>query len=104
MSFMTAVVTSRYPTTNNQLKNSSNPRQQATINDGRVTVQPVQGRKFSYTMLRVLQELSLQEQVGVTRGNRGLLRVTTTKRKDTCPNNALNQEANGMTHGLKKKC
>ncbi|GJU75539.1 hypothetical protein Tco_1272609 [Tanacetum coccineum] len=41
MSFLTAVVTSRYPTTNNQLRNSSNPRQQATINDGRVTLQPI---------------------------------------------------------------
>ncbi|GJT81759.1 hypothetical protein Tco_1056101 [Tanacetum coccineum] len=38
MSFLTAVVTSRYPNTNNQLRNSSNPRQQATINDGRVTL------------------------------------------------------------------
>ncbi|GJW03039.1 hypothetical protein Tco_1561895, partial [Tanacetum coccineum] len=37
MSFLSAVVTSRYPTTNNQLRNSSNPRQQATINDGRCT-------------------------------------------------------------------
>nr|GEW37910.1 retrovirus-related Pol polyprotein from transposon TNT 1-94 [Tanacetum cinerariifolium] len=45
MSFLTAVVTSRYPPTNNQLRNSSNPRQQATINNGRVTVQPIQGRK-----------------------------------------------------------
>nr|GFC64334.1 hypothetical protein [Tanacetum cinerariifolium] len=36
MSFLTSVVTSRYPTTNNQLRTSSNPRQQATINDGRV--------------------------------------------------------------------
>ncbi|GJY47388.1 hypothetical protein Tco_0436451 [Tanacetum coccineum] len=35
MSYLSAVVTSRYPTTNNQLRNSSNPRQQATINDGR---------------------------------------------------------------------
>ncbi|GJW07669.1 hypothetical protein Tco_1570092 [Tanacetum coccineum] len=41
MSFLLAVVTSCYPTTNNQLRNSSNPRQQATINDGRVTLQPV---------------------------------------------------------------
>ncbi|GJR14649.1 reverse transcriptase domain-containing protein [Tanacetum coccineum] len=49
MSFLTAVVTSRYPTTNNQLRNSSNPRQQATINDGRVTLQPVQGRQTSFT-------------------------------------------------------
>nr|GFD41914.1 hypothetical protein [Tanacetum cinerariifolium] len=30
MSFLTSVVTSRYPTTNNQLRTSSNPRQQAT--------------------------------------------------------------------------
>ncbi|GJW42126.1 hypothetical protein Tco_0070925 [Tanacetum coccineum] len=79
MSFLSAVVTSRYPTTNNQLRNSSNPRQQATINDGR-------------------------EQVGVTRGNRGLLLVTTAKGKDICPNNALNQGGNGMIHGLKIKC
>ncbi|GJX72962.1 hypothetical protein Tco_0311557 [Tanacetum coccineum] len=48
MSFLSAVVTSRYPTTNNQLRNSSNLRQQATINDGRVTVQPVQRRQISY--------------------------------------------------------
>nr|GEZ22311.1 hypothetical protein [Tanacetum cinerariifolium] len=43
MSFLSAVVTSRYPTTNKQLKNSSNPRQKATINDGRVTLQPGEG-------------------------------------------------------------
>ncbi|GJS67129.1 retrovirus-related pol polyprotein from transposon TNT 1-94 [Tanacetum coccineum] len=48
MSFLTVVVTSRYPTTNNQLRNSSNPRKQATINDGSVTLQPVQGRQTSF--------------------------------------------------------
>ncbi|GKD90859.1 hypothetical protein Tco_1366366, partial [Tanacetum coccineum] len=37
-SFLIAVVTSRYPTTNNQLRNSSNPRQQATINDGSIVI------------------------------------------------------------------
>nr|GEY40936.1 copia protein [Tanacetum cinerariifolium] len=47
MSFFTAVVTSRFPTTNNQLRNSSNPRQQATINNGRVTLQLIQGRQTS---------------------------------------------------------
>nr|GFB85492.1 hypothetical protein [Tanacetum cinerariifolium] len=49
MSFLTAGVTSRYPTTNNQLRTSSNPRQQATINNGRVTIQPIQGRQNSMT-------------------------------------------------------
>ncbi|GKE74662.1 reverse transcriptase domain-containing protein [Tanacetum coccineum] len=48
MSFLSAVVTSRYPTTNNQLRNLSNPRQQATINDGRVNLQPIQGRQISF--------------------------------------------------------
>ncbi|GJW91877.1 hypothetical protein Tco_0169430 [Tanacetum coccineum] len=48
MSFLSAVVTSRYHTTNNQLRNSLDPRKQATINDGRVTLQPVQGRQISF--------------------------------------------------------
>nr|GEY69030.1 hypothetical protein [Tanacetum cinerariifolium] len=47
MSFLTAVVTSWYPPTNNQLRNSSNPQQQATINNRRVTIQPIQGRQNS---------------------------------------------------------
>ncbi|GJU91091.1 hypothetical protein Tco_1303514 [Tanacetum coccineum] len=47
MSFLTAVVTSRNLTTNNQLRNSSNPRQQATINNERVTLQQIQGRQMS---------------------------------------------------------
>nr|GFA16309.1 hypothetical protein [Tanacetum cinerariifolium] len=50
MSFLTAVVTSRYPPTNNQLRNSSNPRKQASINNGRVTVQPIHGRHASLTV------------------------------------------------------
>nr|GEV67044.1 retrovirus-related Pol polyprotein from transposon TNT 1-94 [Tanacetum cinerariifolium] len=49
MSFLTTVVTSRYPSTNNHLRNSSNPRQQATVNNRRVTVQPIQGRQNSLT-------------------------------------------------------
>ncbi|GKE50975.1 uncharacterized mitochondrial protein-like protein, partial [Tanacetum coccineum] len=35
------------PYYNNQLRNSSNPRQQATINNERVTLQPIQGRQTS---------------------------------------------------------
>ncbi|GKD83303.1 retrovirus-related pol polyprotein from transposon TNT 1-94 [Tanacetum coccineum] len=47
MSFLLVVVTSRYPTANNQLRNSSNPRKKATINDERVTLQLVHGRQIS---------------------------------------------------------
>ncbi|GJU54338.1 hypothetical protein Tco_1228052 [Tanacetum coccineum] len=84
MSFLSAVVTSRYPTTNNQLRNSSNPRQQATINNGRVTLQLVHGWQISFAT--------------------GLLFVTIAKGKDTCPNSALNLKGNGMIHGLRIKC
>ncbi|GKD20972.1 hypothetical protein Tco_1222675, partial [Tanacetum coccineum] len=34
-----SVMASRFPPLNNQLRTSSNPRNQATIQDGRVTVQ-----------------------------------------------------------------
>ncbi|GJT31783.1 integrase, catalytic region, zinc finger, CCHC-type containing protein [Tanacetum coccineum] len=45
MAFLIAVASSRFPSTNNQLRTSSNPRNQATIQDGRVIVQQVQGRQ-----------------------------------------------------------
>ncbi|GJT90049.1 hypothetical protein Tco_1078894 [Tanacetum coccineum] len=44
MAFLSAVA-SRFPPSNSQLRTSSNPRNQATIQDGRVIVQQVQGRQ-----------------------------------------------------------
>nr|GEX46923.1 integrase, catalytic region, zinc finger, CCHC-type, peptidase aspartic, catalytic [Tanacetum cinerariifolium] len=70
MSFLTAVVTSRYPPTNNQLRNSSNPRQQATINNGRVTIQPIQRRQNSLTV-----GMSRQYTSGTSETNSGKQRV-----------------------------
>ncbi|GJR31420.1 hypothetical protein Tco_1107652 [Tanacetum coccineum] len=45
MAFIRTTFTSRYLPTNNQLRTSSNPGNQATIQDGRVTVQTVQERQ-----------------------------------------------------------
>ncbi|GKA06860.1 hypothetical protein Tco_0686084 [Tanacetum coccineum] len=45
MAFLIAIASSWFPSTNNQLRTSSNLRNQATIQDGRVTVQQVQGRQ-----------------------------------------------------------
>ncbi|GKA29597.1 hypothetical protein Tco_0715842 [Tanacetum coccineum] len=45
MTFMSALAASCFPSTNNQLRTSSNPRNQATVQYGRVTVQQVQGRQ-----------------------------------------------------------
>ncbi|GJW50766.1 hypothetical protein Tco_0092117 [Tanacetum coccineum] len=68
MSFLSTVVTSRFPSTNNQLRNSSNPRQQATIHDGRVTVQPlikvmllVLGETMQVDRLRLLNATTVKE-------------------------------------------
>ncbi|GJZ31060.1 copia protein [Tanacetum coccineum] len=44
MAFLSTMA-SRFPASNNQLRTSSNPINQATIQDGRVTVQQVQGRQ-----------------------------------------------------------
>nr|GEV18529.1 hypothetical protein [Tanacetum cinerariifolium] len=52
MAFLVAVASSRFFSTNNQLRTLSNPRNQATIQDGRVTVQQVyrrQGQCYSGT-------------------------------------------------------
>ncbi|GJR24027.1 retrovirus-related pol polyprotein from transposon TNT 1-94 [Tanacetum coccineum] len=46
IAFLTVVASSRFPSTNNQLRNLSNPRNHATIQDGRVTMQQVQGRQW----------------------------------------------------------
>ncbi|GKB99654.1 hypothetical protein Tco_0985791 [Tanacetum coccineum] len=48
MAFLTAVASSRFPSTNNQLRTLSNPKNQATIQDGRVAVQQVQGRQGQF--------------------------------------------------------
>ncbi|GKC58384.1 hypothetical protein Tco_1085982 [Tanacetum coccineum] len=45
MAFLLVVFSPRYPPTNNQLRSSSNLRNQANIQDGKVTVQKVQGRQ-----------------------------------------------------------
>ncbi|GJX30201.1 integrase, catalytic region, zinc finger, CCHC-type containing protein [Tanacetum coccineum] len=51
MAFLSIVV-SRFPPLNNQLRTSLKPRNQATIQDGRVTIQQVQGRQTqSFTVI-----------------------------------------------------
>nr|GEZ87700.1 hypothetical protein [Tanacetum cinerariifolium] len=45
MAFLLGVFSPRYSLTNNQLRSSSNLRNQATVQNGRVTIQQVQGRQ-----------------------------------------------------------
>ncbi|GKA82817.1 hypothetical protein Tco_0789565 [Tanacetum coccineum] len=84
MSFFTTVVTSRYPTANNLLRNSSNPRQQATINNGRVTLQPIQGKQTS--LLRVFKTYA--PGASEASENRGCVICYKCKGKAHCPDSA----------------
>ncbi|GKA60642.1 integrase, catalytic region, zinc finger, CCHC-type containing protein [Tanacetum coccineum] len=57
MAFLMDVASLWFPTTNNQLRTSYNLRNQATIQDGRVTVQQVQGRQgqnYSGSLLPII--------------------------------------------------
>nr|GEU51911.1 hypothetical protein [Tanacetum cinerariifolium] len=55
MAFLTVVASLRFSSTNNQLRTSSNPRNQATIQDGRVTVQQVQGDKGKVILVLIIR-------------------------------------------------
>ncbi|GJV75020.1 retrovirus-related pol polyprotein from transposon TNT 1-94 [Tanacetum coccineum] len=99
MAFLTAVASSRFPLTNNQLRTSSNPRNQATIQDGKVIVQQVQGRQgvILVLVIRVIL-LVLGETMLVDR--QGLLNATTVKVKDIWLGNALSLSDQVMQHDL----
>ncbi|GJZ75116.1 hypothetical protein Tco_0639581 [Tanacetum coccineum] len=73
-----------------------------TIEENRMT----RPRKYSeLTPADAIQaDPTLQEQVEVILGNKGLLFVTTVKGKDICQNSALNLKGNWMIHGLRIKC
>nr|GFB23911.1 hypothetical protein [Tanacetum cinerariifolium] len=69
------------PSTNNQLRTSSNPRNQATIQDGRVTVQQhqgIQGQSYSGTRYKS-NATSSRETMQADR--KLLLNATTVKEK-----------------------
>ncbi|GJT44671.1 hypothetical protein Tco_0953386 [Tanacetum coccineum] len=55
-------------------------------------------------LLRVLQGLTLQEQVESILENRGRLFAITAKGKVICPDSAPNQREKGMIRGLRRKC
>ncbi|GKE29359.1 hypothetical protein Tco_1444743 [Tanacetum coccineum] len=60
MAFMSAVA-SRFPPPNNQLRTLSNPRNQATIQDGRVTVQQEAGQILNEEQLAFLADPGISE-------------------------------------------
>ncbi|GJZ71295.1 retrovirus-related pol polyprotein from transposon TNT 1-94 [Tanacetum coccineum] len=83
-----------YSHTNNQLRNLSNPRQQATINNGRVIYNQFKGTSFF--CCGYLKDLPRQEQVEAFLENRGTVIAINCKGKATCPDVHQTKEKKGL--------
>ncbi|GKB28930.1 hypothetical protein Tco_0868331 [Tanacetum coccineum] len=103
LSFLSTIITSRFPSTNNQLRNSSNPRQQATIYDGRVTVQPVQGRQSSFAADSYGTRANISGTGGNNLGQQRVVNCFNYQVKVTWQDSAQSQRRKGMLHGLRVK-
>ncbi|GJX00989.1 hypothetical protein Tco_0184902 [Tanacetum coccineum] len=99
MSFLSTVISSRFPTTNNQLRNHSNPRQKAIIHDGRVTVQLVQGRQNYFVAGTSGTRANISETGGNYSGQQRVVSVLTAKGKVTWQDSAHNQRGKEMLRG-----
>nr|GEW61078.1 hypothetical protein [Tanacetum cinerariifolium] len=82
MAFLTTVASSRFPSTNNQLRTSSNLRNKATIQDERSQCNKFRGDKAKVILVLVIRVmlLVLGETMQVNR--QGLLNATTVKTED----------------------
>ncbi|GKA62784.1 hypothetical protein Tco_0762303 [Tanacetum coccineum] len=79
MVFLMAVASLRFPSTNNQLRTSSNLRNQATVQDGRVTVQQVQGDKAKIILILLIRAMLLVQGEILQVDKQELLNATTAK-------------------------
>ncbi|GKA47060.1 hypothetical protein Tco_0739943 [Tanacetum coccineum] len=76
MMFLSTTISSRFPLINNQLRTSSNPRTQETIQDGRVTVQNIQRRQSQGYAVNA----GMSQATG-TRGEGHIAKKCTTKKR-----------------------
>ncbi|GKF44959.1 hypothetical protein Tco_0131511 [Tanacetum coccineum] len=97
MAFVLAVFTPCYPSNNNQLRYSSNPRNQATVQDGRVKEDKVR-------MLSVqVHKGMLQDKGEIHQVKQRLLRAIIVNVKGTWLDSVLSKREEGMQHGLRKR-
>nr|GEW38430.1 reverse transcriptase domain-containing protein [Tanacetum cinerariifolium] len=93
-----AVASLRFPSTNNQLRTSSNPRNHATIQDGMVTVHQVQGRQGQSYSGSGYKSNATSSGGTMQADMQGLLNDTTVKVKDIWLGIALSLSDQGMHH------
>ncbi|GKA10925.1 hypothetical protein Tco_0690358 [Tanacetum coccineum] len=96
------VVTSGILTTNKQLRTSSNHCQQATIYDGKVTVQPVQGRQTTYAAGTTRKYTPGASEA--TRETKGCFICKLQRGEGHLPSKCTKPKRKGMKHGSMIKC
>ncbi|GJU82577.1 hypothetical protein Tco_1284942 [Tanacetum coccineum] len=107
MAFVATMFSSRYPPINNQLRTLSNPRNQATIQDGRVTLKTIQGRQtheYANNGARNAATTQMVDQgANINRAvvQQWVLSVTTVKRKAILLDNIMGIQSLKLKH-LKK--
>ncbi|GJY38553.1 hypothetical protein Tco_0424917 [Tanacetum coccineum] len=98
MYFLTAVASSRFPLTNNQLRTSSNPRNQATIQEARLLCNKFKGGKNKVMLVIAIRVMLLVLGEIMQEGRQGWLNVINVKVKVTWLGNALSRRGLGMLH------
>ncbi|GJV05634.1 hypothetical protein Tco_1343290 [Tanacetum coccineum] len=103
MAFLLDLFTPSYPSTNNQLRSSSNLRNQATVQDGRVTVSKFKEDKVRMLSVQVHKGM-LQVQGEIHQVKQRLSSVIIVKVKGIWLDSVLSQREEVMQHGLRKRC
>ncbi|GJW79828.1 integrase, catalytic region, zinc finger, CCHC-type containing protein [Tanacetum coccineum] len=101
MAFLTVVASSRFPSTNNQLRTSSNPRNQATIQDNTYYTNcrhKFRGDKGKIIMVLSIREMLLVQEEILQVDRQELLNDTTAKVKNIWLGNTLSLSDQGMQH------
>ncbi|GKD33708.1 hypothetical protein Tco_1249217, partial [Tanacetum coccineum] len=93
--------TSRLPSTNNQLRTSSNLRNHTTILDGRVTGNKFKGGKDKVMLVLAIRVMLLVPEETMQESRQGLLNAMIVKVKDTWLGNVLSLRGQGTLHGLR---
>ncbi|GKB21437.1 hypothetical protein Tco_0855360, partial [Tanacetum coccineum] len=104
VAFMSVIAASRFLLTNNQLRTFYNPRNQTTIQDGRVTVQQVKRREGqSYGGTGNKGNVTSSGET-MHESRQGLLNAIIIKVKDTWLGSALSLKGQEIQHCFRKSC
>ncbi|GJW00251.1 hypothetical protein Tco_1555502 [Tanacetum coccineum] len=103
MAFLTAVAASRFPSTNNQLRTSSNPGNRPLSKTAGLLCNKFKGGKDKVMPVLAIRVMLLVSRETIPEGRQGLLNAIIFKVNDICLGNALSLRGQRTLHGLRKR-